>query len=655
MAAPLPDEDAPVSSAGPGLSAASDQCGQTTQQMKRTVIDAVATLLESLLTAGDRSSALYITSQCPGLVASRGSVADAWNRAIERCISPLWFVHRYSGVTGQSKKHSLRSRPTDIRYRDSDLAEPRESSHFPQRQFSNSDSNMRARLPADSVTECKTLGALYDSVAPMLRVVGISLYRSPQALLLLCSLIKQSMQLCSERERDATLDLWAQVIRHNLLPAVALMLPNPAIIAQVFALVKEYDQERRFSFYGEWQNSSYKTIPELRVQAVKSERATKDILKRISKTNAKDFGRLLAKSSHTNPCIVLTIALNQIESYDNLVEVVIEASRYFTMLTFDVLSFVLVSLLSADGKEKLKADKTNIAHWLQSLSAFTAKIYKRYSHLDPSPILVLLTKQLLQRSSLDLIILEDLLREMAGVGLSNDLSDEQLEGCTGGATLKSIALCLVNDSQSDSTKSALRLLQALDRSRLTLPLLVLTARQAVAISFVVPDAEAHLKLLSNLTDHVSWSRALQIRSMLTILLQCHQTFVQYLEVLTTFLPIDSFAALIPSAHTLLRQYGLDLVSTFAILRPLVSVAVQVSSPSGAITSLADSMTRPLGRSPPLSTPRPWHGLQVCLASRMKTGTTRYSRSPPRSRRLHSCHRPSPHLFPPSSGRSRYTT
>lgn len=483
----------------------------------------VAVLLETLFIVGANEAALFVLAQCPGLIGSRPSVSAACNHAIESEISSLWRGSRsFTGPASHQFMQTLgthKSRPTDIRYRDSDLKEPDAARATRTlglagvgRSWEHETSMFAGSRDRHDDGSSRSLTDLYSTIAPLLRVAGVYIYRCPALVAMLCTLGKQCLQVACEEDRHAALDSWAQVIRSNILPAVALMAPNPNIISLVYALVKEYDQERRFAFYGEWHGVLYRSIPELRVQLIRSEKETKDILRRISKTNAKDFGRLLAKASHTNPCVVLTIALNQIESYDNLVEVVIEASRYFTMLTFDVLSFVLLTLLSADNRPRLKADKTSIAHWLQSLSDFNAKIFKRYSHLDPTPVLTLVAKRLSQRQSVDLSILEDLMREMTGIAITSDLSDEQLAGCTGGPALRAAALSLVHTARSTAGKSAARFFQALERTRLTLPICVLTARQSLAISFVLPDDESHVKLLSNLSDHVSVCRARRSRA-----------------------------------------------------------------------------------------------------------------------------------------------
>lgn len=44
---------------------------------------------------------------------------------------------------------------------------------------------------------------------------------------------------------------------------------------------------------------------------------------------------------------------------------IVEALTYFSALSFDVMSFLLIERLSASGRPKIKDDGINISDWLQ--------------------------------------------------------------------------------------------------------------------------------------------------------------------------------------------------------------------------------------------------------------------------------------------------
>lgn len=110
----------------------------------------------------------------------------------------------------------------------------------------------------------------------------------------------------------------------------------------------------------------YRRIPALSVKKAEAERDIKSVLRRLSTDNVKTLGKSLVKIAHTNPTIVFAIVLNQVQSYDNLINPVIEAVRYLTAFGYDVLAFSLLDALSS-GKTKTKDDGTSVAMWLQGM------------------------------------------------------------------------------------------------------------------------------------------------------------------------------------------------------------------------------------------------------------------------------------------------
>ncbi|BFZ57527.1 THO2 plays a role in transcriptional elongation [Savitreella phatthalungensis] len=554
MAAPLPDDDEVTE----GAKLSQDCSHNPTEPVDdgkavgrtQNAADAYADLLSALLAIRALTDARFVLAEFPVLPASRPSVARAIARLIDEAVEAL-LTCSHAGLANDGILNR-RSQPTDIKYRDSDLSEILPPASMPTTDAGDEGLTQEVHY-SFFLGKCGLERRIDDTeLFAWLHVAGVQLYHRPEVIVKLCRYAKQV--IANAPDRSIALAAWSSVIRGNILPALSLIDPNPSLVTDIFALLREYDQECRFSFYGEWQSQTYKSVPELRAQLVRSEKEAKGLLRRISSSNAKDFGRLLAKATHSNPCVVLTIALNQIESYDNLVEVVIEASRYFTMLSFDVLTFVMLSLLSSNGKARLKSDGTSVAHWLQSISDFVSKMYRRYSHMDPGPICLFAAKRLHLNSALEIIVIQDLLREMGGIGVANDLSDEQLAGCTGGPLLRARSLKLINTSEQ-SQKTGSRLMAALERTRLTVPLLCLIAKQASEAPFLIGDADAHLKLLGNLTD------------------QCQATFSQYLDFLAIFRQAAGSESALDLLRSLRTRIALPWSTTFAIVRPMLRDSV----------------------------------------------------------------------------------
>lgn len=512
-------------------------------------------LVRALLEIGALPQSLFLLAEFPFLLNSEESIADAFNNVIEHVLEPLWAGLRPQRFYPEDAAKSLRQPrkvPEEPKYRDSALVLP------PSRKI-EINLHLRPQIRNEAAEQkffyddipsqlqiCNTYDEFETRVLPYIRLAGVQISRSTQLCAKIARIGKQALSSLPEGRT-----LWQSILRANLLPALSLTEANPAYANDVFALIKEFTTEERYALYGEWFSESYRKVQELKVQFVKTEKETKNLLRRISKTNTKEYGRRLAKVSHSNPCIVLNIALNQIESYDNLVDVVIEASRYFTLLTFDVLVYIMLTLLSNTQKRRLKDDGTSVAHWLQSLSSFTAKIFKRYSHMDAGPICTYVAKQLTMNNAFDLIILRDLISEMAGLRPGGDLSEDQLQGCTGGPFLKVEALTLINDRRDSSARAPLRLLHALQRTNLIYKLPVWMGQQRTHCVYNVPEEQSLLKLLANLADEVS------------------QILQQYMEFLTINADPVSYSAAVPSVSSLVKDNSLEPVIAFVLVRPVL--------------------------------------------------------------------------------------
>ena len=48
-----------------------------------------------------------------------------------------------------------------------------------------------------------------------------------------------------------------------------------------------------------------------------------------------------------------------------MAEPIVEALTYFSALSFDILSFLIIERLAASGRPKIKEDGINISDWLQ--------------------------------------------------------------------------------------------------------------------------------------------------------------------------------------------------------------------------------------------------------------------------------------------------
>ncbi|KAK9469171.1 transcription factor/nuclear export subunit protein 2-domain-containing protein [Lipomyces arxii] len=367
----------------------------------------------------------------------------------------------------------------------------------------------------------------------LLKFSGSQLSRDKVLFIKLCRLVNRLLDL---QEHS---DILLQYFRTYLLPPVSLVEPNPSVMHEIFRILSHFDYPVRCSIYGEWYTVLLKNQPELRVAAGKAEKETKNILKRLSKTNVNEMMRQLSRVSISNPVTSLVALVSQVESYDNLSDLVVTSARYFTETGWDALPFVILMQL-ASGRGTLQGDGVTERKWLQSLAAFTAKLCKEYVQMSPTPLLQYLQRQLHKSDSSDILLLQELLEQMAGIIPLTNLTDQQLEGLAAGRILKSEVLISIGDRRHLSESSAKRLLKSLLDHNLVSELFVLLAQQYKTSIFNIPEYMAHTKILSTRYDDLG-----------VILLQ-------YIEFLNTFLLHDKSS--IGTTKIMFEDYVLDIPS-----------------------------------------------------------------------------------------------
>lgn len=170
-----------------------------------------------------------------------------------------------------------------------------------------------------------------------------------------------------------------------LVPSISHFPHNPAIAFELWSVLSIIPYQIRYAFYSSsrkhgLEKAALRSIirPSKPLSQIESEIetaiSTKFIFKRMSKENVKDMGRQLARVAHHNPLVVFTLMLNQIESYDNLIELMVDAFKFMGTLSLDVLGYCLLVSLGGEGevRDKLKGKTT---------STITINVYRMFEYL----------------------------------------------------------------------------------------------------------------------------------------------------------------------------------------------------------------------------------------------------------------------------------
>jgi hypothetical protein len=375
-----------------------------------------------------------------------------------------------------------------------------------------------------------------------------------------------------------------EFLRTFLLPCLSQFPPNPALSLEMWAVLENLSYTSRYSLYRSWRGSG------LERAALQSDKplwlvagelqAGKDVrytLKRLSKDTIRDTSRAVAKVCHSYPLVVFTTILNQIESYDNLVQVMVDCLRFVTPLSLDVLGFCILSRLSGSAggvnRSRLKEDGVNVSQWLQSLESFTGAFYKCFPFIELRGILCYVMRRLKDGHVMELGVLRKLLKTAGGWAFADyapvaSLSASQLEGRAGSTLLRreTMSFGVFQDFNLKSSNEIRKVLQVDDMGVSLLILLAQVRHQIVFES--TPGPPKPVKLIGNLVD------------------ECQVVMAILLDFLTDSVgdhadSLFRFAKSMPSLVNLHGVYGLDVASAWMLCRPLMRAANMMAK-SGSV-------------------------------------------------------------------------
>ncbi|KAK8167163.1 transcription factor/nuclear export subunit protein 2-domain-containing protein, partial [Phyllosticta citribraziliensis] len=517
-------------------------------------------LLKSLLCIGAIPESLYILGKFPWLPDVHPELPEYLHRILNHSISKVYDSLRpLSDREGiRPSKRPISSEPGaakgDLRFAES---QPRKVLRWAQLDRNGSNDNeIDYRFYwddwADNVPVCQNVDDMFALCGSLLNLTGVKIGQDPALLTKLARIGKWSL---SDDKSEENFKRWADLSKRLLVPALSLTKSNPGVVNEIWDLLKLYPTATRYNIYAEWYTGQTSRTEDIKSAFAQSQAETKDVLKRISKTNTKQQARALAKVAYSSPGIVFRVALNQIESYDNLVEVIVECARYFTYLGYDVLTWSLMNSLGGKGRDRVQADGMLTSRWLQALSLFAGRVFKRYSIMNPTPILQYVTSQLRAGNSTDLEVLEQILSQMAGIPADAVFNENQTLAMAGGEVLQAQTLEQIHDQRHQHKNFAKRLLKALVEPGLAGQLLVAIAQERQLYPHRESVSDAPLKVLGTNLD------------------KFHQVFTQYLDVLRTNMTPKEFDAAIPDIVSLMAEFGIEPQTAFAVGRPSLSQAI----------------------------------------------------------------------------------
>lgn len=389
---------------------------------------------------------------------------------------------------------------------------------------------------------------LVSTVFPILEILSGQLHQDQflfvQLLRVMCHMMEEKTK-SGVPVSTAVMQQVRDLVVKSFFPALSLQTSNPSTAFQLWDLIKLFPFEQRYRMYQQWQEA-YASSPEMQLMEAQSVQSTRAVMRRLTADRAKPSARSLTQSAHSNPLIVFRTMLRQIQSYDNLIQPVVESFKFITPLGMDVLSFVLVSELSKSG-QSMKSDGTNISLWLASLANFSGSFYRKYPNVELAGLLQYLIQRLQNWESVDLVVLSELLSKMGSCISFEDISLSQLEAQAGGPHLWHEPA----DPKLMNRRAIPRLRDALIKRDLALPLCVLICQMRSKIEFQDDSPLAHLKLIGRLYD------------------TCQMTLSQLLQFLNGVVDPLVYTKMMPSISTLVRDSHVPPELAMTLVRPAI--------------------------------------------------------------------------------------
>lgn len=460
-------------------------------------------MLKTLMCVGLYWPAIFILSKYPFLVHMDPEVPELMHRLLSTIIDPLFSaVNPFTKLeleTFQQEKCVANSRPMNKIHYDIPVL----VTVYGLKPTGNSIGNKKSiyfytewsqGIPIAS--SCKDLVKVSRE---FVKFFGIELTKDLGNFSKLCDIILAELNADNS---ESNLETWFAYFRNYIFPTLGSISNNSVPVDKAFKVMKVFKAEERFNLYGELYQVLAKNNPHVKIFYGKAEKATKNLLKRLSKENVLSMMRQLAKISFSNPLPCFLTILQQIESYDNLNNLVVEAAGFFNEYGWDNLTLAILMRLSATGRASTQADGLNERQWIQSLASFIGKICLRYPEkVDLLVILQYLMKSFHANESSCLLVLKEMLSNMGGIQAITNLTHLQINLINCGSSLEKIVYSTIGDERFERQQPGKALCKTFfDRDKINELLILLCKLNGTLIS---GSDHMPLKVLANKNDDLN--------------------------------------------------------------------------------------------------------------------------------------------------------
>jgi THO complex subunit 2 len=509
-------------------------------------------LLKSLLCIGALPEAFFILGRHPWLLEVYPDLRDCLFRLAHHSLSKVYEAARpipseETFVVPKGAGSRAPSRPSDFI--------PRRTLRWAKPDQRDAGDGIDYRFYwedwVDNVPVCHEVDDVIKLCTTLLALVGPECGKD---ILLLTKLARIARKDLAENPSETNRKRWIDFSATFLAPALSFTGQNPGIVNEVWELLKQFDTATRYTIYESWfelRNAK----PAMRAMFDTMRKDTNALLNKVTAINTKEYGRKIAKLSYSNPGLVFRNTVTRLIGYPNMIDALVECSKYLTLLGYDCLTWTLISTLTNPSKEGKKDDGMFAQSWLTNLSLFIGKAYQKYPLMDPTPVLQYTTHQLLQTDGelYMLDVLEQMIKWMGGIGLVGSLSEPMVFSLCGGPVLRTFTLQHhLSDTRHLSGTSARRLAKCVKDRGLAPQILVALAQHV--------EAFIHREDQLDTPDKVVFYNSDKLRSNL----------FQYLEFLRAYVSVEEFDEAFPSLVEMISEFNVDPTIAFTVCRASIA-------------------------------------------------------------------------------------
>lgn len=330
-------------------------------------------LLKHLLSIGALPESLFILGKFPNLVYSYPEIADHIHRLVHHALEPLYASLRPLSARPMSAKKVISTDPA-LKAAAAPLQAlvsppPHKTTKALTPFFDRGDKVDHREYKffwddwASDIPLCQNEQHLRIFYLPLIKgFCGTKFAKDPKLIGKITRIAVQALK--GKGVTSPTGDAWFSWIASLFLPVVSVSGSNPGVGNEIYDLMKLYPIESRFSLYGHWTNNTQRLFPEVKSKNAETIRETRSLMKRLSTSNVKLMARMMSKISYANPVTVFNVVLGQVETYDNLIECVVDSARYFSNMGMDAFSYAILVKLSEE-RGRIQQDGMLVSKWLQ--------------------------------------------------------------------------------------------------------------------------------------------------------------------------------------------------------------------------------------------------------------------------------------------------